>query len=57
MAFRKEVHAYGVACEQLFAVTKKQPLTAEEAHMVEYYCVKLLADIAPYLAKDDQQNH
>jgi hypothetical protein len=57
MSLREEVEAYRLACEWLFSSAKEQPLTAEETHLVEYYCVKLLADIAPYLAKDDQHNH
>jgi len=55
MSFREEVHSYGAACERLFSVAKDHPLTQEETHRVEYYCIKLLADIAPYLAKEGEQ--
>ena len=55
MSCREEVHAYGLTCERLFSVAKDHPLTSEETNRIEYYCVKLLAEIAPYLAKDDLQ--
>jgi hypothetical protein len=56
MSFRAEVNSYGLACEQLFCGAKKQPLTSAETKLVEYYCLKLLADITPYLAKEDLGN-
>jgi hypothetical protein len=55
MSFRAEVNSYGLACQELFSGAKKQPLTSAETKLVEYYCLKLLTDIAPYLSKDDLQ--
>jgi len=55
MSFREEVHAYGLACERILSAAKDHPLTQEETNLVEFYCIKLLADIAPYLSKEDQQ--
>lgn len=54
MPIREEVRRYSLACEQILSAAKKQSLTPEETHRVEYYCLKLLADIAPYLSKEDQ---
>ena len=55
MYIREDVQGYGLACERILSAAKTRPLTAEETHRVEYYCIKLLADIAPYLSKEDQQ--
>jgi len=55
MPTREEVHHYGLACERILSAAKAQLLTSAETHRVQYYCVKLLADIAPYLSKEDQE--
>lgn len=54
MPTREEVHRYSLACERVLPTTQKQSLAPEETHRVEYYRLKLLADIAPYLSKEDQ---
>jgi len=54
MLFRDNVHSFGMACERILSpAIMKDQLTEEEAAMIEYYCLELLAKIAPLLSQRD----
>ena len=52
MQLAKEVKAFSSACEHILsAIAQNRSLTPDEATMIEYYCVEVLAKIAPILPK------
>jgi len=52
MQLAKEVKTFSAACEHILsAIAMNRPLTSDEAAMIEYYCVEILAKIAPLLPK------
>jgi len=52
MQLAKEVQTFSSACEHILsAIAMNRPLTSDEAAMIEYYCVEILAKIAPLLPK------
>ncbi len=52
MQLAKEVSTFSSACEHILsAIAMNRPLTPDEAAMIEYYCVAILAKIAPILPK------
>ncbi len=58
MQLAKEVKSFSVACEHILAaIAQNRPLTHDEALMIEYYCVEVLAKIAPRLSKPTDPSH
>ncbi|MCS6306017.1 MAG: hypothetical protein H8K07_20490 [Nitrospira sp.] len=52
MQLAKDIQAFSSACEHILsAVAMNRPPTSDEAAMLEYYCVEILAKIAPHLPK------
>lgn len=52
MQLAKEVKTFSSACEHILsAIAMNRPLTQDEATMIEYYCVEILAKIATLLPR------
>ena len=52
MQLAQEVKTFSSACEHILsAISMNRLLTPEEASMIEYYCLEILAKIAPILPK------
>lgn len=52
MQLAQEVKAFSSACEHILsAIAMNRPLSSQEAAMIEYYCVEVLAKVHPLVTK------